>query len=206
MSPRAFRVSPGASRRHTVNIRLYALQLYVTCYITGRIAIDNFHEILRQISRSSSGVQPSQEKLKYLIDLSPSDPEHALHSQCRPIVVRPTVVGATVSDPAVADPTVVDPTIVFPTVVVQPLWCQIALHERRGGDATTGGESDASDGGDSDNSDSGGRGSLDGGGSEWAGEGDRTDSDGEGFDESDGGGRDDSHTEASEDVSDGNDE
>jgi len=186
--------APLGRLTRTVNILLYALQLYVTCYIAGRVAIDKFHEIHRQISRSSSGVQPSQEELKFLINLSHSGPEHALHSQCRPIFVRPTVVGATVSGPAVADPTVVEPTIVSPTVVVQPLSCQIALHQRRGGDATTGSESDASNGGYSDNSDSGGRGSLDGGGSESAGGGDRTDSDGEGFDESDGGGRDESHT------------
>jgi len=33
-------ISPSGG---TVNIRLYALQLYVTCYQTERIAIDNFH-------------------------------------------------------------------------------------------------------------------------------------------------------------------
>ena len=43
-----------------VNIRVYALQLYVTCYITGRIAIDNFRGNHRQISRLSSGMQPKQ--------------------------------------------------------------------------------------------------------------------------------------------------
>jgi len=117
---------------------------------------------------------------EYLIDPAPSGPEHALNSQCRPIAVRPTILGATVTGPAVADPTVVEPTIVCATVVLQPLWCQIVLQQRRGGDATTGGESEASDGGDSDNLDSGGRGSLDGGRSEWAGGGDRNDSDGEG--------------------------
>jgi len=53
---------------YTVNIRIYALQLYVTCYITGRIAIDNFHGNHRQISRSSSGMQPRQGELEIVTD------------------------------------------------------------------------------------------------------------------------------------------
>jgi len=59
---------------NTVNIWFYALHLYVTCYITGRIAIDNFHENHRQISQSSSGIQFRQEDLNYVMGLLPSGP------------------------------------------------------------------------------------------------------------------------------------
>jgi len=61
-------------RLDTVNIRLYALQLNVTCCITGRIAIDNFHGNHRHISLSSFGMQSSQEQLNYVMDLLPSGP------------------------------------------------------------------------------------------------------------------------------------
>ena len=46
-----------ARSESTVSIRLYALQIYVTCYITGRIAIGKSHGLGGGISRSRSGVQ-----------------------------------------------------------------------------------------------------------------------------------------------------
>jgi len=73
------------TRTGTVNIRLYALQLYVTCYITGRIAIDNFHGNHRQISRSSSGMQPRQGELEKRDGFV----AHCTH-RCEHTVIRPS--------------------------------------------------------------------------------------------------------------------
>ena len=101
----------------TLNIRLYALQLYVTCYITGRIAIDNFHGNHRQISRSSSGMQPRQGELENVTDLShTARVDVNIPSSVLPPMALTIVLGSTV-----ADPTVIDSTIFFPTAVVQPL-------------------------------------------------------------------------------------
>jgi len=72
-------------KERTVNIRLYALQLYVTCYITGRIAIDNFHGNHRQISRSSSGMQPRQGELEKRDGFV----AHCTH-RCERTVIRPS--------------------------------------------------------------------------------------------------------------------
>jgi len=68
-----------------VNIRLYALQLYVTCYITGRIAIGNFHGNHRQISRSSSGMQSRQGELEKRDGFV----AHCTH-RCEHTVIRPS--------------------------------------------------------------------------------------------------------------------
>jgi len=43
---------------------LCALRLYVTCCITGRIAIKKVHKNHRRISRSSAGMQPGVGKLE----------------------------------------------------------------------------------------------------------------------------------------------
>jgi len=100
----------------TVNIRLYALQLYVTCYITGRIAIDNFHGNHRQISRSSSGMQPRQGELEIVTDLSHTAPVDVnIQSSVLPPMALTIVLG-----PTIAEPTVINSTIFFPTTVVQP--------------------------------------------------------------------------------------
>jgi len=58
----------------TVNVWFYALQLYVTCCIIRRIAINNFHWNHRQISRSSSGMQPRHRELENAMDLSHTAP------------------------------------------------------------------------------------------------------------------------------------
>jgi len=98
---------------HTVTIRLYALQLWVTCYITGRIAIDNLHGIHRQISRSSS--QFRREELNNVMGLSPNGTVGA------PVHVDPPSTVPQFSTPPFRSPPSPTPPLPTPSSLTPPL-------------------------------------------------------------------------------------
>jgi len=184
----------------TVSIRIYELQVYVTCYISGRIAIDNFLGNHRLISTSSSGMQPTQEELAKRFGFV----AHCTQ-RCEHTVIRPSIDDS-------------DNRSglhcrrchrhrlhhLLPHSGCPATWRQTGLDEADEGHATEGEESDASYGRESDESD-GGRSSVsDVGEFKWAGGGYSADLEGERHDGTDGKCRNGSDTRASEDPSESN--